>query len=239
MITVTMIPILDDNYSYLIETSCGICAVLDPALSEPIIEVLEQKNITPTHILNTHHHWDHTDGNTGLQAHYGLKIAAPTNEKSSFDHIDIFLNDGDNFTLGSETAQIIETPGHTRGGICFYFKDSKIIFVGDTLFSLGCGRLLEGTAQDMFTSFEKLKALPDDTIVYCGHEYTKGNAGFCLHQDRNNADLKIRIKEVKELRANGKPTIPTTIGLERKTNIFMKAKSAEEFAALRKLKDQF
>ena len=239
MINVQMIPILQDNYTYLIRTENGLTAIVDPGEAQPVIDVLEAQGLTLDYILNTHHHWDHTDGNAELKNKYDAKLVAPEKEAWAIKNIDIGLHDGDQFAFGDNTATIIETAGHTAGGICFYFEQSSIVFTGDTLFSLGCGRLFEGTAQDMFNSFKKLRALPDDTKVYCGHEYTRANAGFCLSQDRSNDSLKSRIAEIKDLRANNQPTLPTTIGLEKETNIFMQAKSAEEFAALREKKDSF
>lgn len=238
MIDTQIIPILKDNYAYLLQSPCGKVAVLDPGEADPIIEILSAQGLHPDFILNTHYHWDHTDGNTALKRKYGAQIIAPEKEAALIKDVDITVKEGDIFTLGTENAQIIETHGHTRGGICFYFEDSAAIFTGDTLFSLGCGRL-EGTAQDMFEGFQKIMALPDETLIYCGHEYTRGNAGFCLSQDRDNEDLKKRIEQIKTLRADGQPTIPTTLALEKKTNIFMQTKSAEEFAALRLKKDNF
>ncbi|MCF6296004.1 MAG: hydroxyacylglutathione hydrolase [Flavobacteriaceae bacterium] len=239
MINVQIIPILRDNYTYLIRSENGLTAIIDPGEANPVIDVLEAQGLTLDYILNTHHHGDHTDGNTALKGKYNAQIVAPAKEARAIKDVDIALHEGDRFEFGDDSAHIIETPGHTAGGICFYFKQSGIVFTGDTLFSLGCGRLFEGTAQDMFASFQKLRALPDDTKVYCGHEYTRGNAGFCLSQDRENPALKARIEQVKDLRANNQPTLPTTIELEKETNIFMKAKSAEEFSALRQKKDSF
>ncbi len=239
MIDIQIIPILKDNYAYLLQSSCGKVAVIDPGEADPVIAVLSAQNLTLDFILNTHHHWDHTDGNAALKRKYSAQIVAPEKESSLIKGVDIAVKEGDVFMLGAEQAQIIETRGHTRGGICFYFADNAAIFTGDTLFSLGCGRLFEGTAQDMFDGFQKIMTLPDETLIYCGHEYTRGNAGFCLANDRDNEDLKKRIEEIKALRADGQPTIPTTLALEKKTNIFMQAKSAEEFAALRLKKDNF
>lgn len=240
MMKIDMIPIISDNYAYYVESDDGVGAIIDPGEAAPIIAYLKAHNKTPSYIINTHHHWDHVNGNPKLQTLYDLPIAAPEKEISSVKgNVTIPLNDGDIFNIGNAQAHIIETPGHTRAGICLHFPEAKAVFTGDTLFSMGCGRLFEGTAADMYRSFQKLAALPDDTLVYCGHEYTKGNAGFCLAQDRENPALKKRIEEVKALRAQDKPTIPTTIGQEKATNIFMKAKSAEEFAALRQKKDNF
>ena len=239
MITIDIIPILKDNYTYLLQSPCGVTAILDPGEAAPVINVLEQKNLTLNFILNTHHHWDHTDGNQALKKKYNAQIVAPEKEKHRIQDVDITMKDGDVFELGSEKAQIIETPGHTLGHVCFYFPDSTALFTGDTVFSMSCGRLFEGTPADMFESFQKIMALPDDTLIYCGHEYTKENAAFCLVQDPGNDDLKARIEDVKTLRAQNKPTLPISLGIEKKTNIFMKTESAEEFADFRRKKDDF
>lgn len=240
MIRVDIIPILDDNYSYLITAPCGTCAVLDPGHGKQVLAFLQAKDVNPTCILNTHHHWDHVNGNPLIKKEYSAQIVAPALSSSIIKGgVDIPLVQGDIFKLGREEAHIIETPGHTMDGICFYFKESGILFTGDTLFSMGCGRLFEGTAEDMFNSFEKISALPDDTMIYCGHEYTRGNAGFCLSVDKHNERLKQRIEEVKDLRECGLPTLPVSLKTEKETNIFFQAKSAEKFAALRHKKDNF
>lgn len=241
MIHVHILPIIPDNqnYAYFIQTPQGLSALIDPGEAAPIIDFLEEHGFKPDYIINTHHHWDHVNGNKALSKRYDLKIIAPQKEQHRIGHVDITLKDGDIFEFGEEVIQAIETPGHTAGALCYYFEHSGIVFTGDTLFSMGCGRLFEGTPAQMFESFQKLMALPDETLVYCGHEYTKGNAGFCLLYDRENPILRARIEEVKALCKEGKPTLPTSIGLEKQTNIFMRAKSAEEFAALRKKKDNF
>lgn len=239
MINVTLIPILNDNYAYLIESDCGAVAVLDPGEAAPVIDVLEGRGLKPDYVLNTHHHWDHVNGNQDIVQKYGAQIVAPQSEAKKIKGAQILLSHRDVFNLGQSQAEIIETPGHTAGGICFYFEQSGVVFTGDTLFSMGCGRLFEGTAHDMYESFSKLKALPDDTIVYCGHEYTLSNAMFCLSYDKDNLALKARAENVKTLRNENIPTLPTTIGLEKATNIFMNAKSAAHFAQLRTLKDNF
>lgn len=239
MIDVEIIPILDDNYCYVIKSDCGAVAVLDPGAADPVLDVLKMRGLRPDFILNTHHHWDHVNGNKKLAKEYSAPIVAPKSEAHKIKGAEIFLDDGDTFSLGQSIARIIETPGHTAGGICFYFEKSGIVFTGDTLFAMGCGRLFEGTAEDMFNSLSKLKALPDKTLVYCGHEYTQSNAQFCLAYDQDNSALKKRAKEVETLRAAGKFTVPSTIGAEKSTNIFMRAKNAEHFGQLRAQKDNF
>ena len=232
-----IIPILSDNYAYLLEDGNGNAAVIDPGEAGPVIDALAKKNLTLTHILNTHHHGDHIAGNEELQEKYGAKIIAPAAEAGRIPHIDTPLSEDDMFSFGGYEAQILETPGHTKGGICFYFKSAKAVFTGDTLFSMGCGRLFEGTPEQMWRSFEKLMALPDDTNIYCGHEYTLSNGDFCLKVEPDNTALQNRMDEVRNLRAQNKPTIPTTMTLEKKTNVFLRAGSADAFAKLRKMKD--
>ncbi len=221
MLNVTIIPILDDNYAYIIKSGNQI-AVLDPGEAAPIIEKLEELNLTPDIIFTTHHHGDHVNGCNTLIEKYGCDYFDRSTEK-----------------FGDDPVQIIATPGHTKDHVCFYFPDSKIAFTADTIFSMGCGRMLEGTAEEFFDSIQKIKALPDDTLLYCGHEYTQANGAFCLSVDADNAALQSRMDEVKQQRASNKPTIPTTLQMEKETNIFMKAKTVEEFAKYRRLKDSF
>lgn len=237
-LNVQIIPILQDNYAYLIQSNDHV-GIIDPGEAAPIIQALERQGLSLDFVLNTHHHGDHVAGNRDLIERYGAQLVGPAAEAAKIHGIDIAVSDGDIFTFGNSTAQIIETPGHTLGGICLYFEQDKVLFSGDTLFSLGCGKLFEGTAEDMFHSLEKLKALPDDVLVYCGHEYTQSNAVFCLHVEPDNVALHRRIAEIDVLRASGQPTIPVLLENEKDTNVFLKAKSAEEFTALRKLKDTF
>ncbi len=239
MIKIEILPMFEDNYSFLLQSPCGVNAIIDPGDPTPTINFLNKNGLKLDFIINTHHHWDHVDGNAALKAKYGAQIVAPEKEAVQIGDVDIKLKDGDIFMLGEEAMLAIETAGHTMGALCYYFADSSALFTGDTVFSMGCGRLFEGTAEDMFKSFAKIMALPDDTMIYCAHEYTRGNAGFCLSQDRDNEDLRARIAQVKDLRVQNKPTIPVSLAIEKKTNIFMKAKSAEEFSALRIKKDTF
>ncbi len=239
MIKIEILSMYRDNYCFLLQSPCGINAVIDAGDPAPTINFLDEHGLNLDFIINTHHHWDHVDGNDMLKAKYGAKIVAPAKESAQIGGVDIELKDGYIFMLGEEKMLTIETAGHTIGAMCYYFEDSSALFTGDTVFSMGCGRLFEGTGEDMFKSFAKIMALPDDTMIYCAHEYTRGNAGFCLSQDRDNPDLRKRIEQVKELRLQNKPTIPVSLATEKKTNIFMKAKSAEEFSALRIKKDNF
>ncbi len=237
-LSIQILPILNDNYAYLLRSG-DMVGVVDPGEAEPVIAALQNQGLSLDYVLNTHHHGDHVAGNRALIKHYGAQLVAPAAEASKIGRVDVTLSEGDIFEFGNTKAHIIETPGHTLGGICFYFKEDKALLSGDTLFSLGCGRLFEGTPEDMFRSFEKLNALPDDVLVYCGHEYTQSNAAFCLHVDPDNETLQKRATEIDSLREDGQATIPISLGIEKQTNSFLKAKSADEFAALRKLKDNF
>lgn len=221
MLNVTMLPILDDNYTYIIESGDQV-AVLDPGEAKPVIEKLEELGLTPNIIFTTHHHGDHVNGCDALIEKYGCNYFDRNQNK-----------------FGNDRVQMIETPGHTKDHVCFHFPDSKIAFTADTVFSMGCGRMFEGTAEEFYNSIQKIKALPDDTLLYCGHEYTQSNGAFCLSVDTENPKLQARMNEVKQQRANNQPTIPTTLKLEKETNIFMKAKNVEEFAKYRTLKDNF
>lgn len=237
MIDLTIIPILKDNYAYLLRADNGDVAIVDPGEAAPIIEEIERQDLKLTHILNTHHHWDHTDGNEELIEKYDAKLIGPLKESIRIPGLDIELSEGDDFEFGGEKIEIIDTPGHTMGHICFYFPDSGIVFTGDTLFLMSTGRLFEGTADHIWGSLEKLAALPDETKVYCGHEYTVSNAKFCLTIEPDNEDLQKRYEAMKELRRKKQPTMPGTIGEEKKTNAFMRAGSAEGYAKIRTLKD--
>ncbi len=237
MITVTIIPVLDDNYSYLIQSGSK-TAIIDAGEAAPIIAHLDAHGLSLDYILNTHHHGDHVGGNDALKEKYNAPVIGPKAESHKIKTMDIGLAEHDSFEFGDETARIIETAGHTLGHICFYFPESAVLFSGDTLFSMGCGRLFEGTAAQMWDSLQKISALPDETMIYCGHEYTASNAKFGLSQEPNNQDLKNRMNEVQNLRAQNMPTIPVSLAIEKKTNVFLKAKNAAHFAELRSLKDK-
>lgn len=234
MIEVTLIPILEDNYAYLLEGG-GQVAVVDPGEAGPVIDAIQKKKGKLDFILNTHHHGDHIAGNKELKLKYGAKIVGPGHETRIT--ADFPVREGDDFSFGGEKAEIFETPGHTRGHICFYFPESKIVFTGDTLFLMGCGRLFEGSADQMWDSLSKITALPDDIKIYCGHEYTQANGQFCLGIEPDNKDLQERMAEVDMLRKAGQPTIPAPLGLEKKTNVFLRAGNAVRFAEIRKLRD--
>ena len=238
MLDVTLIPVLSDNYSYILQSQT-MTAIIDPGEATPLVKFLENQNIKPDIIYLTHHHFDHIDGAQEIKDKYGCPIIGPAAEENKIKILDTAITKETALDFGDEDIQIFETPGHTLGHICYYFKQSKILFSGDTIFSLGCGRLFEGTAEQMFTSIEQLKALPDNTQIYCGHEYTSDNARFCLSVMPDNQDLLTRIEDIKHLRQKEKPTVPTTIGLEKNTNIFMMCNTVQEFKKYRDLKDNF
>lgn len=223
-LTIQQIPVLSDNYVYLVHAAAtGETAVVDPAVAPPVLAALAENGWRLTHILNTHHHGDHTGGNLALKQATGCIIAGPRADAARIPGIDVQLGDGDRYRFGGEEAQVFDVPGHTRGHIAFYFPDSKALFCGDTLFALGCGRLFEGTPDQMWTSLGKLRALPDDTRIYCAHEYTQANARFAVTVDPDNADLTARAAAIDAARARNEPTVPDTMGLEKRTNPFLRA----------------
>lgn len=234
---ITLIPLLRDNYGYLLQTDDGKVAVVDPSEAGPVSKLLEDKGLALDYVFNTHHHHDHIGGNAALKKTYGCRIAAPLADANRIPDVDIGLSEQETFKLGSETVQIIETPGHTSGHICLYFPDSRALFCGDTLFSMGCGRLFEGSAEQMWDSLSKIMALPEDTMIYCGHEYTQANGDFCLTIEPDNKALQERMKEVERLRTAGKPTIPVSLDSEKQTNAFLRAGSAKRFGEIRRMKD--
>ena len=237
---VEIIKCLKDNYSYLLinEKNKNAC-VVDPSEAKPIIDYVEKKNINLKFILNTHHHYDHIGGNNELKKKYEAKIIGFKNDKNRIPEIDIFVENNQIWMHEDFKAKIIHIPGHTSGHICFYFFKEKIAFTGDTLFSLGCGRIFEGTYEQMFASLDKLKKLPIDTKVYCGHEYTLKNSIFCLQHEKNNKNLEKKVLEIEDKLKNNLPTIPSTIGEELACNVFLRAKNLQDFSKLRDLKDNF
>lgn len=235
---IDIIPVLKDNYAYLIDDEQGHITVIDPGEAEPIIKHLDTHHLTLNTILNTHHHGDHVAGNTALKEKYGAQIFAPASEADKIGDVDTPLKNGDKISCGTISLHVLETPGHTLGHICFYIPDHNVLFSGDTMFSMGCGRLFEGTYEQMHSSLQKLAALPDNTQIYCGHEYTQSNADFCLSIDPTNDALKQRCEVVAVLRAEDKPTLPVSLGTEKQTNVFLMAKNADDFKRLRLLKDQ-
>ena len=250
---IEIIPCLSDNYSYIIfERENNTVSIVDPS-EFSACDMVIKKYKKLDYILNTHHHADHVDGNVQLKKKYNSKILGYIQDKDRIPGIDVFLKENQNYKIGSLIFKVIFIPGHTNGHIAFYFEKEKIVFTGDTLFTLGCGRVFEGTHLDMLNSLNKLKILPPETKAYCGHEYTKTNLDFCLKYDPNNPSLKEKSIEVYSKLKNNLPTIPTTIGEEIKTNIFLRcndndikqslnlkdAPDQEIFTKLRDLKDAF
>ena len=237
---IKIIPCLQDNYSYLIiDEKKNIACVIDPSEADPIIEYLENNKIELKFILNTHHHYDHVGGNLELKKRYGVSVAGYKGDKERIPEIDILLSDQETWVYENFEAKIIHIPGHTLGHICFYFYKEESVFTGDTLFSLGCGKIFEGTYSQMFDSLMKLKELPENTKIYCGHEYTKKNSDFCLAYDANNENLKAKIDDINIKLKAGLPTIPSTIKDELDCNIFLRSNNVESFSKLRDLKDNF
>jgi hydroxyacylglutathione hydrolase len=228
MLNIHLVPCLNDNYAYLVhETATNAVAVVDPSEAAPVFAALQKHGLKLTHILNTHHHFDHTGGNLELKEKTGAKIIGPKADAERIPGLDVGLGEGDTLEFGKTKARVFDIPAHTRGHIAFWFETDKAVFTGDTMFAMGCGRLFEGTPQQMWTSLSKLAALPKDTRVYCGHEYTQSNGRFALTLEPNNQALKTRMAEVDRLRAQGLPTIPSTIGVELETNPFLRPASAE------------
>jgi hydroxyacylglutathione hydrolase len=237
---VEVIPCLQDNYSYLIiDKSNSSACVVDPSEAKPIMNFVEKENINLKYILNTHHHFDHVGGNKNLKKKYNSVVIGFKDDANRIPEIDILLEDNQIWKADNFEAKIMHIPGHTTGHICYHFFKEKLIFTGDTLFSLGCGKLFEGTYQDMFSSLKKIKKLSQDTKIYCGHEYTLQNSKFCIEYDPENTKLKNKITEIKKKLQNNLPTIPSTLKDEIECNIFLRAKDVESFSKLRDLKDIF
>lgn len=230
---------LEDNFSYILIDQNKNACVIDPSESEPIINFVEKNNIKIKYILNTHHHFDHIGGNKEIKKKYNAKIVAYKNDLHRIPDVDISLKNNQIWTAENFKSKIIHIPGHTNGHICFFFENEKIAFTGDTLFSLGCGRIFEGTYEEMFSSLKKLKELPKETKIYCGHEYTLKNSDFCLKYDPDNQNLKKKINRIKEKLNKNLPTLPSTIKDEIECNIFLRSKNLENFSKLRDLKDNF
>lgn len=251
---IEQIPVLRDNYVYLLrDEGEGACAAVDPSLAAPVLAALDRLGWTLTHIFNTHHHHDHTGGNLDLKRATGCTIVGNGRDAARIPGIDVTVEDGGEVALGSLRAQVMDVSGHTLGHIAFWFPGERAVFCGDTLFSLGCGRLFEGTPAQMWTSLKKLRGLPGETLVYCGHEYTESNARFARTIDPDNAALRRRAAEVQALRAQGRPTVPSLLADERAANPFLRAdepalltaaglagrEPVAAFAAIRKRKDAF
>jgi len=223
----------------LVEPDSGLCATIDTPDGAEIDKQLQKRGLTLTHILNTHHHFDHVGGNLFLKEKYGATIVGPKRDAARIPGIDIGLADGDILPFGAYDIQVMDTPGHTLGHCAYYVPDEASVFVGDTIFVMGCGRLFEGTPAQMFDSMAKLAALPKDTKIYCAHEYTLSNAAFAVTVEPDNQDLHRAISMAKTLRDKNQPTVPTTIGTELKTNPFMRAETAAILSNIRMDKDRF
>ena len=237
---VVCIPVLHDNYVWLVrESKSGAVMVVDPAVAEPVLAEAEKRGWAITHVWNTHWHPDHTGGNAAIKEATGCVIVGPAAEAERIPTLDVQVRGGDVVLFGATEAHVIDVPAHTAGHIAFHFDDDHVAFVGDTLFAMGCGRLFEGTAAQMFDNMRKLEALPDGTMVYCAHEYTQSNGRYALAAEPGNAALIARMNDVDAARARGEATVPTTIGQERATNPFMRAATIAELAERRAAKDVF
>lgn len=237
---IVRIPALSDNYVWLAHDPVSReTIVVDPAQAEPVQAALAERGWTLTAIWNTHWHPDHTGGNAGLKAATGCTVIAPAAEAARIPTADRLVGEGDTVAIGAHIAAVLEVPAHTAGHIAYHFADDAVIFVGDTLFAMGCGRLFEGTADQMFANMQRLAALPGETRVYCAHEYTLSNGRYALVAEPDNAAIATRMAEVERLRAAGEATVPTTIAAERATNPFLRAPNAVILAERRAAKDSF
>ena len=251
---VFMFPCLSDNYGFLIHDPIeGLTATIDTPEVPVIEEALNQKGWALTHIINTHHHYDHAGGNLELKKKTNCKIIGPLADKDRIPGIDITIEHGEKFNFGSFDVQAFHTPGHTTGHMVYHFESQNIAFVGDTIFAMGCGRLFEGTPEQMLKSLDLIMSWPDETLLYCAHEYTQTNAEFAITVDGKNKDLIKRKSEVESMREDSIPTVPTTLDLEKKTNPFLRSDDqeirlelgmlestrTEVFAEIRNRKDQF
>lgn len=250
---VELLPVLTDNYVYLLrDPATGTSGVVDPGVAEPVLRRLAELDRGLDWALITHHHGDHIAGLAELQAATGCRAIGPRADSARIPGLNVTVGDGDEVRFGAQRVVVRETPGHTRGHVSYWFPDGQALFCGDTLFALGCGRLFEGDAAAMWRSLSTLAALPDATRVFCGHEYTLGNARFAIGIDPDNKALALRAKEIEVLRERGAPTIPTTIGAEKATNPFLRAgdpalrrhlglthaSDVEVFGEIRRRKDQ-
>ena len=246
---ITPIPCLTDNYAYIIyDKNSKTIGVVDPSEAKPIISFLKKEEMKLNYILNTHHHFDHIGGNLELKKIYNAKVLGFEGDKHRIPGIDITVKDKEVWNFGNSAIKIFHIPGHTLGHICFFFQKEKIVFTGDTLFSLGCGRIFEGDHKQMLDSLNKIKKLPKDTKIYCGHEYTYKNAEFCMKYDSNNINLKKKFEKIKKFRSKNLPTIPSSLEEELKSNIFLRCdqndlkiklnmKNEEDFKVFRKVRD--
>ena len=238
MLEIVPVPAFSDKDLWMVhDADSGETAVVDPGDAAPPLAEATRRGWTITQVWNTHWHPDHPGGNAAVKAATGAKVSGPAAE--TIGARDVALAEGDTLRIGSHDGRVIEIPGHTLGHIALVFEDDRIAFVGDTLFAMGCGRLFEGTAQQMHASLQRLVALPEETALYCGHEYTLANARFAAHAEPDNPAIAARLAEVEQMRAEGQVTLPTTVACERATNPFVRASDWQEFARLRAEKDSF
>jgi hydroxyacylglutathione hydrolase len=239
MLEIVPVPVLRDNYVWLThDPASGETVAVDPSVAEPVLEAAAARGWTISQVWNTHWHPDHTGGNDAIRVATGCTITGPA-EAERVSRLDRIVTGGDRARIGELEAELIDIPAHTAGHVCFHLPEAGIAFTGDTLFAMGCGRLFEGDATQMFANMQRLAALPEETRIYCGHEYTQANGEFALTVEPDNAALIRRVAEVRAQRERGEVTLPTTIALERATNPFMRAGSAEELARRRAAKDAF
>jgi hydroxyacylglutathione hydrolase len=240
MLDILRIPVLSDNYVWLVhEPESGETAVVDPAVAEPVLAAAAERGWRISQIWNTHWHGDHIGGNAAIKAATGCRVTGPAAEAAKIPTLDRAVREGDRVTIGAVEARVLEVPAHTAGHIAYHLPAEDVVFVGDTLFAMGCGRLFEGSAEQMHANLQRLAALPPETRVYCAHEYTLSNARFAITVEPDNAELAARLASVEAARQAGEATVPTTIGLERATNVFIRAASVDAFAERRLGKDVF
>lgn len=238
MLEIVPVPAFADNYIWLVHDSAsGETAVVDPGDAAPALAEASRRGWTITQVWNTHKHWDHTDGNVAVKSATGATVSGPAAE--DVPGRDIPLSEGSELRIGNHTGRVIAIPGHTLGHVALVFDEDRIAFVGDTLFAMGCGKVFEGTPEQMHRSLQRIAELAEDTSLYCGHEYTLANGRFAAHAEPGNADIAARLAEVEQMRARGEITLPTTVAAERATNPFVRSGDWQEFARLRAAKDRF
>ncbi|MBN8820279.1 MAG: hydroxyacylglutathione hydrolase [Sphingomonas sp.] len=233
------VPVLNDNYVWLVhDNESGETLVVDPAVAEPVLAAAGAQGWAISQIWNTHWHGDHIGGNAGIVAATGAKVTAPAAELSRIPDVDRPVGEGDRVRIGAHEALVLSVPAHTAGHVAYHFADDAVVFVGDTMFAMGCGRLFEGTAEQMYTNMRRFEAMPDETRVYCAHEYTLSNGVFAVRAEPDNEAMTARLAQVEAMRARGEATVPTTIAAEKATNPFLRAGSVAELARRRAEKDK-